>query len=339
MMESRIALIPQVRGVAGPAAFRRRLAAGLEQRGYKLCSDLKHPGCRSGLVIGGTRGLGALYAARRRGVHLVQRLDGLNWIHRQTFTNPLHFLRAEFNNLLLRVIRRFLVDQVVYQSQFARQWWHREHGPAGQEEHVIHNGVPLDQYNPEGPGSPPGEYDRILVVEANFLGGYQRGLEPALRLVAVLQGERGREVVLTVAGSVPNLLRERMGSQAGGRVEWLGLIPPDRVPELHRSSHLLYSSDVNPACPNAVIEAMASGLPVLAYSTGALPELVREGAGILVPYGGDPWQLDPPEGAALVEAALELLSSQEPYRRKARAQAERSFSLEDMVDRYLQLLG
>jgi len=101
---------------------------------------------------------------------------------------------------------------------------------------------------------------------------------------------------------------------------------------------LLYSADVNAACPNSVIEALACGLPVAAFDTGALTELVVGDAGRIVAYGGDPWQLDPPDVPALVEAALEILGNQERFRAAARARAEAAFGLDQMVDGYLQIL-
>jgi glycosyltransferase involved in cell wall biosynthesis len=102
---------------------------------------------------------------------------------------------------------------------------------------------------------------------------------------------------------------------------------------------MLYSADVNAACPNSVIEALACGLPVLAFDTGALPELVNGDSGRIVPYGGNPWQLDPPDLDALTEAAMKVLNNQQHYRHGARAQAEAKFGLEKMVDEYVQVLG
>ena len=43
------------------------------------------------LVIAGTRNLLPLWRARRRGVRIVQRLDGINWIHRRRHTGLRHF--------------------------------------------------------------------------------------------------------------------------------------------------------------------------------------------------------------------------------------------------------
>jgi len=116
------------------------------------------------------------------------------------------------------------------------------------------------------------------------------------------------------------------------------LVPPEEIPDLDRSAHLLFSSDINPACPNSVIEALACGLPVLAYDTGALPELVTGDAGRIVPYGGNPWKLEPPDNKALAAAALEILIHQTKFRSAARHRAETTFDLDTLVDNYLSAL-
>jgi len=124
-------------------------------------------------------------------------------------------------------------------------------------------------------------------------------------------------------------------ASAASQPELAGLLPLDQIPQLDRSSHLLYSSDINPACPNSVIEALACGLPVIAFDTGALPEIVLDGSGLVVPYGGDPWKLAPPDVAALAQAAIAVLANQDRYRLAARRRAEAAFGLDQMVEKYL----
>jgi glycosyltransferase involved in cell wall biosynthesis len=105
-----------------------------------------------------------------------------------------------------------------------------------------------------------------------------------------------------------------------------------------RSSHLLFSAEINPPCPNSVIEALACGLPVVGFDTGSLRELIGEQAGRLVPYGGNQWKLEPPDVPALAQAAIEVLQEQERFRKAARARAEELLSVEKMVDEYLKVL-
>jgi glycosyltransferase involved in cell wall biosynthesis len=66
--------------------------------------------------------------------------------------------------------------------------------------------------------------------------------------------------------------------------------------------------------------------------------MIQGGAGCLVPYGGDPWKLEPPDLAALAEAGRRVLSDQPSYRAAARRRAVEAFDLEQMVDRYLHIL-
>jgi glycosyltransferase involved in cell wall biosynthesis len=101
---------------------------------------------------------------------------------------------------------------------------------------------------------------------------------------------------------------------------------------------VLFSAEVNPPCPNSVIEALACGLPVASFDTGSLSELVQAGAGRLVPYGADPWRLQLADIPALAEAATEVLQDQDRFRKSAREKAESAFDVEKMVDEYLKVL-
>ena len=351
-------------GVGGMVSFRHKLAAGLKAHNVEVCDDLAGIPYQAVLVIGGTRNLTGLLRARLRGIPIVQRLDGINWLHRLSGrggSRLRHFLRAEYGNLNLRTIRARLASRVVYQSLFVRHWWEREYGATTIPSMVIYNGVDLNAFTPNGIGTPPEDRWRVLMVEGSLMGGYEQGLLVAMEFVERLanhfQGDpkipslpthspdRGKPVELMVVGRVAPSLQKyweahlsHRDHSSGLSLTWAGLLLTDRIPEIDRSAHLLYSADLNPACPNSVIEALACGLPVVAFDTGALPELVNGASGRVVPYGGDPWRLDRPDVDSLTSAAVEILGDLDRFRKAARARAETAFGLDGMVEAYLDVL-
>jgi glycosyltransferase involved in cell wall biosynthesis len=75
-------------------------------------------------------------------------------------------------------------------------------------------------------------------------------------------------------------LRDRL--QLDGRVEFLG--PVDDVPSLLAASDILCHPAIAEGLPNAIVEALASGTPVVATDVGGIPEAVEhERTGLLVP--------------------------------------------------------
>jgi len=255
-----------------------------------------------------------------------------------------HYLRAEYGNRLLATIRLQLAQQVVYQSKFSQSWWERVYGPTRVPCKVVHNGIDLQAYHPDGLQQRPVDAIRILLVEGSLMGGYEQGLEAAVRMGQGMTARLGQPVELQVVGRVSDAVRQAwdrriiVSGTVDFRLLWEGLQPPERIPTIDRSAHLLYSSDINAACPNSVVEALACGLPVAALDTGALAEMVSGAAGRVVPYGGDPWRLDPPNIEGLVDGACEIALDQERFRPGARLRAEAMFSLEQMVAGYLQAL-
>lgn len=319
------------------ATFRNKFEAGLKKRSIQVSHD---PDDRADaiLVIAGTRNLLPLWQARRRGQRIVQRLDGINWVHRRHWTGARHFLRAEYGNFVLSLIRRRIATHILYQSEFSHRWWEDWYGRPASSVSVVLNGVDLGDYTPDGGQERPGDRYRLLVVEGSLGGGYDMGLENAIGLAECLADEHALPIELMVVGRISESHRQRVQSRTHIPILWAGVLPRERIPFVDRSAHLLFSADLNAACPNAVIEAMACGLPVIAFDTGALKELVVGDAGRLVPYGGDPWKLARPDIPALAAAAVEILREQARFRQAARAQAEDALGLDQMVDGYLQAL-
>lgn len=315
------------------ASFRLKFEQGLRARNMDVTHDLDDKS-DAVLVIAGTRFLLDLNRARRRGIRVVQRLDGVNWVQRVKWSGVKYSVRAEYGNVMLATIRNHFADRVIYQSQFIRKWWEDWYGIAKAPASVIINGVDLNAYTHEGEHERPTDKYRMLLLEGSLARGLNSGLFHAVSVAEKMSAKYPMEVV--VAGVVDEATQQKLQSKVP--VKFLGTVPRADIPKLARSSHIMYCAEVNPPCPNSVIEAMACGLPVIGFDSGSLKELVKDDAGCIVPYGANPWKLETPDIETLASSAGEVLEKQNQFRAAARRRAESAFGLDQMVESYLKVL-
>lgn len=331
----RICIVPRVEGLGGVTSFRLKFEEELRARGVNVTHDSSET-ADAILVLAGTRHLAALRTARRGGMRIVQRLDGINWVHRIHWAGLRYSLRAIYGNRILSLIRARVADHVIYQSQFIKHWWEDWYRPARVPSSVILNAAALDQYTPHGLHERPSGHYRLLVVEGSLADGLSYGVFNAMSLASALS--KKFRIELMIVGHVDARTKNKLKYQTAFRIQFMDTVPREHIPWLMRSAHLLFSAEVNPPCPNSVIEALACGLPVIGFDTGSLAELVQGDAGRLVPYGTNPWKLETPDIPALANAAAEVLDDQQRFRTAARTRAETVFNVEKMVDGYLKVL-
>jgi glycosyltransferase involved in cell wall biosynthesis len=133
---------------------------------------------------------------------------------------------------------------------------------------------------------------------------------------------------LAGSGSLGHEIRSRAGREPlAGRVAVLGQVAREEVPNLLRSSTLLCLPSLGEPLGMSALEALASGLPVVATNTGGLADLVPDEGGRKVP----------PRDAVSLARALDELLGLGPEERAALAARNRAvaetYSWEAAVDR------
>jgi sugar transferase (PEP-CTERM/EpsH1 system associated) len=205
----------------------------------------------------------------------------------------------------------------------------------------IHNGVDIDRFHPAAGGRTQlsgcpfvdpslfvvGTVGRMQTVKAQTLlaSAFVRALElqPALR----------SRLRLVMVGDGPLRAQAQALLDDAGLTE-LAWLPGERadVPDVMRGLNAFVLPSLAEGISNTILEAMASGLPVLATAVGGNAELVAAGeTGMLVPAD---------DVEALAAGLVRLASSPDraaAMGRAGRARVERQFSLPAMVAAYQDL--
>ena len=317
---------PHPPGSGGPGSFQIRIEKALKNQGCKVVYANSNVRPDVVIVVGGTKKLAWLWRMKRSGVPILQRLDGISWIHRKIKTPFKQYIKAEYRNVNQKIIHAYFADYVVYQSRFVQRWWDREGFVKKKQYSIIHNGVDLQVFRP--PAKLP-KIPRLVALEGTI--DYSPFASDLLNELAVKLPD---QIPFELYGRFSNpCLQHRLHK----RIKYFGMVSREKVPQVLQGAILL-SLDVHPACPNTVIEALACGAPVVGFDTGAMKELVSPEAGEIVPYGGDPWKLDFPDVENLIQAAKKVLADWETYSKNARKVAEENYDLVVMFLKFRKYL-
>lgn len=223
-----------------------------------------------------------------------------------------------------------LVDRFVAVSADLRRWLVERVGIATDKVLTIPNGVDTERFAPSECGVPRAA-DRLVV-------GTVGRLDPVKDHVELLRAfhrvrARGRDAILLIVGDGPcrrDLEREVIALGLEARVVLVG--EGSDVPDMLRGMDVFVLPSIAEGMSNTVLEAMATGLPIVATRVGGNPELIDDGVtGRLVP------SRDPD---ALASALLDYLD--DPYLRtihgkSARERAVETFGLARMRAAYADL--
>lgn len=202
--------------------------------------------------------------------------------------------RGRWVRMVLRRAHRLVVPSGFLEAVFSR------HGYAPV---ILPNYIDLGRFAVEGVERRP---RRVLVT---------RNLEPIYNIEGALDAfrrvrERFPDATLCIAGD--GSLRASLEAKAGDGVEFLGRVDNERIPALYAEAAVTLNPTNVDNMPISILEAYASGTPVVSTDAGGVPFVVKDGeTGLLAPVGDAPAMAacllrvleDEPLAARLVENA------------------------------------
>lgn len=191
----------------------------------------------------------------------------------------------------LRRARALIVPSGYLQAVFG------SHGIAAE---VVPNIIDLSRYHPAAAGVAEATRPPHLIVTRNLEPIYDNAT--AIRVLARVR-QHHPQARLTLAGTGPE--RARLQALAaelglGECIDFAGRLERHAMADLYRRAHLMLNPSLTDNMPNSVLEALASGVPVVSTDVGGVPYLLaHESTGLLVPPG---------EPAAMADAVLRVLA-------------------------------
>jgi phosphatidylinositol alpha-mannosyltransferase len=190
---------------------------------------------------------------------------------------------------------------------------------------ILPNGVDTAVFKPGGHRLEGLDEEALYLI---FVGRREprKGLEVLLEALAVIR-ETNPEVRLLVVGA-------ESGTNKEEGVVWLGRLEDELIPDSYRSARIMVSPALGwESFGIVLIEAMASGLPVVASDIPGYRAVVEDGVqGVLVPPG---------DAQALAEALLELIKDEKRRRLLSEAALERAanYSWDNLVGEVEEAYG
>jgi glycosyltransferase involved in cell wall biosynthesis len=197
---------------------------------------------------------------------------------------------------------------------------------------VIPNGVELDKFYP---AQAKVEQDKLRLLTVGRLSVIKR-IEMLIDAIAILH-KNGHKLHMTIVGGGPmeqQLKQIALQEGLSDLVEFMGRINPEEIPDIYRKNDIFISASIQEGMSNAMLEAMASGLPIITTRCEGVEELITDNGRVIER-----------SSAEEVANAIQKLSTDHKSRKQmalaARNNAERftwSRSAEDYVNLYKKLI-
>jgi glycosyltransferase involved in cell wall biosynthesis len=192
--------------------------------------------------------------------------------------------------------------------------------------YVVPNGVELDRFSPANNKQ---KIENLRLLTVGRLSVSKR-IELLISAVELIRKQFPNATLkMAGGGGLENQLRQLIKDKGMENcITMLGIVPAEKMPELYRKSDIFVSASLQEGMSNAMLEAMASGLPIITTRCEGVEELIADN-GIVV---------EEADAKSIADAVMVLAKDEQTYSAmcvEARRQAE-NFSWQRVAEEYLK---
>ena len=197
---------------------------------------------------------------------------------------------------------------------------------------VIPFGVNVDEYTPRAPSRTDGENLTIAFVGRMLPA---KGLSVLAQALAKVRNKNWKLLVIGDGEEREPFAQKLRELNLMERAQFMGAVKYDQMPELFQQMDLLVlptqtTKRVREQFGRVIIEAMASGVPVIGSTCGAIPEVIGD-AGLVV------LESDADALAAAIDQVLAGETLRRQLARAGRERVERHYSWEEVASQMYEL--
>ncbi len=250
-----------VNGIGGPSTFMRHLRQYLLETEYQFIEDERQYEKADSIFFPISYNKRILDHFKANNLSIIQRLDGVYYPSK-------HGIRYLYYNKDIKLDYLKYSDFIIFQSEFSRLECFTMMGEIPEDKYsIILNGTDLEVFYPVDK-----KFDKNKVI-FTATGSFRNRdmLEPVV--LALDKINERYNIVFKIIGPILN--SEVKSFTNRDYIRCLGKMDKEEIAKELQATDILIHCQLNPACPNSVMEAVACGIPVVGFDSGSMKEVLH----------------------------------------------------------------
>jgi len=316
----------------GSSLATRAAEAGIEVRSCRMRKNYDLPAVRFILRLIKTEGIEVISTHSGRDSFLAGLAGRLSW-RKPRVVRTRHIALP----ITSKISYKILPHMVVTTSEYVRQYLIRE-GVRPDRVAAVPSGIDVGIFNPD-------KVESDIREKLNIPTG-----SPLVGMIAILRNKKGHRTLLDC---IPAVLKEKPDTlflivgngpqekNINKKIEAMGLTEKivmlglrHDIPQILKAIDLCVLPTLEESLPQALLQAMAMGKPVIGTKVGGVGEAVKDGV--------NGYLIEPDNPRALADAIIDILQDNEKAIRmglEGRRIVEREFTVDCMSKRMFELYG